>query len=260
MKKNEQILERNFNPSVREETENDRNRNGDVELRVLPLVIILRATRVEVKNIRLTELSSKKTLSLLHRFERISCDSSTRKRQYYDCWTLQRSFSAFGWFRNCSGYIMMEGDRVNFIASSLPLLERSGVEPNYGESITTLVNNNSTPPAQIVPPISSAVHLGLAIVFTALYALLFLMILVQLCLILYFGHRRLSYQSVFLFIYLFWAALRTTLFSFYFNDIEKANHFGSFARWLLYALPIYLQFLTLTLLTLYLAKVRIAKI
>lgn len=152
---------------------------------------------------------------------------------------------------------MMEGNRKYFIAtSSAPFLDRSTVEPNYGKSIT--INAiNSTPPAKIAPAISHIVQLSLTSVFTALYALLFLMILVQLCLILYFKHRRLSYQSVFLFIYLFWAALRTTLFSFYFNDSAKANSFHSFARWLLYALPIYLQFLTLTLLTLYLAKVRV---
>lgn len=152
---------------------------------------------------------------------------------------------------------MMEGNRKNFTetSSSLAFFDQSSVEPkNYGKSIT-IYTINSTTPAQIVPAISRTAHLSLAIVFTALYALLFLMILVQLYLILYFKHRRLSYQSVFLFIYLFWAALRTTLFSFYFNDTIKANSFGSFARWFLYALPIYLQFLTLSLLTLYLAKV-----
>ncbi|XP_078351661.1 integral membrane protein GPR137B-like isoform X2 [Oculina patagonica] len=152
---------------------------------------------------------------------------------------------------------MMDENRKNFefiATSSVPFLDRSSTESSYGKSIT-IYTINSTTPAEILPPISRTAHLSLAIVFTALYALLFLMILVQLCLILYFKHRRLSYQSVFLFIYLFWAALRTTLFSFYFNDTVKANSFGAFARWLLYALPIYLQFLTLTLLTLYLAKV-----
>lgn len=204
----------------------------------------------------MTEVNSRKTYI---RSERISCDFSTRKRQYYDFCTLQRSFSAFGCFRNGSGYIMMEENRKNFefiATSSVPFLDRSSAEPNYGKSIT-IYTINSTTPAEILPPISRTAHLTLSIVFTALYALLFLMILVQLCLILYFKHRRLSYQSVFLFVYLFWAALRTTLFSFYFNDTVKANSFGSFARWLLYALPIYLQFLTLTLLTLYLAKVRV---
>ena len=150
---------------------------------------------------------------------------------------------------------MMEVNRKIFIdtPSSTAFHDQSSVGPTsyrvYGKTI------NSTTPANIVPPISPLAHLVLASVFTALYAVLFLLILVQLCLILYFKHRRLSYQSVFLFIYLFWAALRTTLFSFYFDDNVQANTIHSFARWLLFALPIYLQFLTLSLLTLYLAKV-----
>ncbi|XP_074631968.1 G protein-coupled receptor 137Ba-like isoform X2 [Acropora palmata] len=120
--------------------------------------------------------------------------------------------------------------------------------------ISTLSNNN-TAPISIQPGISQVTHLSLAIVFTALFALLFLMILLQLCLILYFGHRRLSYQTVFLFIYLFWASLRTTLFSFYFNDSSGTDSLSLLLRWLLFSLPIYLQFLTLSLLTLYLSKV-----
>lgn len=115
--------------------------------------------------------------------------------------------------------------------------------------------NNNTVPVSIQPAISPTTQLSVAIVFTALFALLFLLILLQLCLILYFGHRRLSYQSVFLFIYLFWASLRTTLFSFYFTDSSETESLSLFLRWCLLALPIYLQFLTLSLLTLYLSKV-----
>lgn len=126
----------------------------------------------------------------------------------------------------------------------------------YDRVISTYPGLNNTTPASIQPAISTATQLSLAIVFTVLFAVLFLLIVVQLCLILYFGHRRLSYQSVFLFIYLIWAALRVTLFSFYFNDSVRVNLVSLFVRWLLFAVPIYLQFLTLSLLTLYLAKVR----
>lgn len=152
---------------------------------------------------------------------------------------------------------MMEANRNNLMETPPTAFLDHSTAPSYGKTITALTfyTTNFTTPANIVPGISSSTHLSLTIVFMTLYALLFLMILVQLCLILYFKHRRLSYQSVFLFIYLFWAALRTTLFSFYFNDTTQANSFVLFARWLLYALPIYLQFLTLSLLTLYLAKV-----
>ena len=134
--------------------------------------------------------------------------------------------------------------------------EFDDLEQNYGRSITTYTFTNNTNPATIVPAISHVTHLSLTIVFTTLFALLFLMIIVQLFLILYFGHRRLSYQSVFLFIYLIWAALRTTLFSFYFRNSAEADSLPAFPRWLLFALPIYLQFLTLSVLTVYLAKVR----
>lgn len=133
--------------------------------------------------------------------------------------------------------------------------EFDDLEQNYGRSITAYTFTNNTNQATIVPAISHVTHLSLAIVFTTLFALLFLMIIVQLFLILYFGHRRLSYQSVFLFIYLIWAALRTTLFSFYFGSSAEADSLPAFPRWLLFALPIYLQFLTLSVLTVYLAKV-----
>ena len=153
----------------------------------------------------------------------------------------------------------MEGNRAIIAPTIVPPSAKVVVGQNDGGTTTsiaiyTIVNN--TIPASILPPISHAAHLSLAIMFTTLFALLFFMILVQLCLILYFGHRRLSYQSVFLFIYLFWAALRTTLFSFYFHDSSKTDGLHLVPRWLLFALPIYLQFLTLSLLTLYLAKVR----
>lgn len=146
---------------------------------------------------------------------------------------------------------MMEENHGVFAETHTP----PSVEQKYGGAIAMYTFVNHTQPSTIFPPISDAARFSLAIVFTSLFALLFLMISVQLCLILYFGHRRLSYQSVFLFIYLFWAALRTTLFSFYFNDSSTVDHLHSFFKWLLFALPIYLQFLTLSLLTLYLAKV-----
>ena len=111
------------------------------------------------------------------------------------------------------------------------------------------------PYSTVVPPVSFGVHLAVTITFTTIYGLLFFFILVQLWMILYYRHRRLSYQSVFLFICLLWAAVRTTLFSFYFNDSRKANALSGFPRWLLYAFPICLQFVTLTLLVLYLAQV-----
>ncbi|ELW68118.1 Integral membrane protein GPR137B [Tupaia chinensis] len=69
------------------------------------------------------------------------------------------------------------------------------------------------------------------------------------------GLGTLSYRSVFLFLCLFWAALRTALFSFYFRDFVAANALRPFVFWLLYCLPVCLQFFTLALLNLYFAQV-----
>ena len=100
------------------------------------------------------------------------------------------------------------------------------------------------------------VHLGLSVFFTAAYGLLFLHIYWQLWLILHYGHRRLSYQSIFLFACLFWAALRTTLFSFYFKNCAEANEMAPFFYWLLFAFPVFLQYFMLNILVLYFVQVR----
>uniref|UniRef100_A0A4W5RWZ8 G protein-coupled receptor 137c n=1 Tax=Hucho hucho TaxID=62062 RepID=A0A4W5RWZ8_9TELE len=103
-----------------------------------------------------------------------------------------------------------------------------------------------------VPP---SVELGLTIVYTVLYSLLFLFVYLQLWLILHYGHKRFSYQSVFLFLCLLWSALRTTLFSFYFKNVVQANQLQPLPYWLLYCFPVCLQFFTLCLLNLYFAQV-----
>ena len=100
------------------------------------------------------------------------------------------------------------------------------------------------------------VHLGLSVFFTAAYGLLFLHIYWQLWLILHYGHRRLSYQSIFLFACLFWAALRTTLFSFYFKNCAETNAMAPFFSWLLFAFPVFLQYFMLNILVLYFVQVR----
>ncbi|XP_006146054.2 integral membrane protein GPR137B [Tupaia chinensis] len=116
------------------------------------------------------------------------------------------------------------------------------------------VGNGSLPPT-LSPAVPPYVKLGLTAVYTAFYALLFAFVYAQLWLVLRHGHRRLSYRSVFLFLCLFWAALRTALFSFYFRDFVAANALRPFVFWLLYCLPVCLQFFTLALLNLYFAQV-----
>ncbi|XP_027711852.1 integral membrane protein GPR137 isoform X2 [Vombatus ursinus] len=111
------------------------------------------------------------------------------------------------------------------------------------------------PAAGLVPALPPAVTLGLTAAYTTLYGLLFLSVYAQLWLVLLYGHKRLSYQTVFLALCLLWAALRTTLFSFYFRDTARANRLGPLPFWLLYCCPVCLQFFTLTLMNLYFAQV-----
>ncbi|CAG6016150.1 unnamed protein product [Menidia menidia] len=101
------------------------------------------------------------------------------------------------------------------------------------------------------PSISPRLELSLTTVYTGLYSVLFVFVYLQLWLILHYGHKRLSFQSVFLFLCLLWAALRTTLFSFYFRNVLQANRLQPLAYWLLYCCPVCLQFFTLCLLNLY---------
>lgn len=103
-----------------------------------------------------------------------------------------------------------------------------------------------------VPP---SVELGLTVLYTVLYSLLFVFVYLQLWLILRYGYKRFSYQSVFLFLCLLWSALRTTLFSFYFKNVVQANQLQPLPFWLLYCFPVCLQFFTLCLLNLYFAQV-----
>lgn len=107
------------------------------------------------------------------------------------------------------------------------------------------------------PALSPYVTLGLTVVYTTFYSLLFVFIYTQLWLILRYRHKRFSYQSVFLFLCLLWSALRSLLFSFYFNNFVTANTLSPFPYWLLYCFPVCLQFFTLCLMNLYFAQVRL---
>uniref|UniRef100_A0A8D3AQ62 G protein-coupled receptor 137 n=1 Tax=Scophthalmus maximus TaxID=52904 RepID=A0A8D3AQ62_SCOMX len=111
------------------------------------------------------------------------------------------------------------------------------------------------PPVPLCPAVAPSVQLGFTVLYTALYAVLFLVVYVQLWLLLLYRHKRWSYQSVFLFLCLLWAALRTTLFSFYFANALEANHLPVAVFWLLYCFPVCLQFFTLSLINLYFTQV-----
>uniref|UniRef100_A0A3B4EJ31 G protein-coupled receptor 137 n=1 Tax=Pygocentrus nattereri TaxID=42514 RepID=A0A3B4EJ31_PYGNA len=123
--------------------------------------------------------------------------------------------------------------------------------------VTSSHPNSSLPPPPfpISPAMAPSVQLGITIVYTCLYGSLFLIVYVQLWLLLLYRHKRWSYQSAFLFLCLFWAALRTTLFSFYFGNALAANHLPTPIYWLLYCCPVCLQFFTLSLINLYFTQV-----
>ncbi|KAK7138195.1 hypothetical protein R3I94_013734 [Phoxinus phoxinus] len=111
--------------------------------------------------------------------------------------------------------------------------------------------HTSVPPSPMRPAVAPSVQLGVTVLYACLYGALFLVVYIQLWLLLLYRHKRWSYQSIFLFLCLFWAALRTTLFSFYFRDALAANHLPTPVYWLLYCFPVCLQFFTLSLFNLY---------
>ncbi|KAM7389375.1 hypothetical protein PAMP_023359 [Pampus punctatissimus] len=117
-------------------------------------------------------------------------------------------------------------------------------------------NSSTLPtPVPLRPAVAPTVQLGFTILYTTLYAGLFLVVYAQLWLLYLYRHKRWSYQSVFLFLCLLWAALRTTLFSFYFRNALEANHLHVALYWLLYCFPVCLQFFTLSLINLYFTQV-----
>ncbi|XP_010863125.1 G protein-coupled receptor 137Ba [Esox lucius] len=115
--------------------------------------------------------------------------------------------------------------------------------------------NMSLPLPTLTPAVPHYVKLGLTVVYTVFYSLLFLFVYLQLWMVLRYKHKRFSYQTVFLFLCLLWAALRAVLFSFYFRNFVTANSLGPLSFWLLYCLPVCLQFFTLSLMNLYFAQV-----
>ncbi|XP_023616542.1 integral membrane protein GPR137C isoform X2 [Myotis lucifugus] len=109
--------------------------------------------------------------------------------------------------------------------------------------------------------VPGSVQLALSVLHALLYAALFAFAYLQLWRLLLYRERRLSYQSLCLFLCLLWAALRTTLFSAAFSLsgslplLRPPARLHFFPHWLLYCFPSCLQFSTLCLLNLYLAEV-----
>lgn len=125
------------------------------------------------------------------------------------------------------------------------------------DSIKLSINVDIDDFPTLEPALTPVTELWLTILYVTLYGLLFCMVYFQLWMIWYYRHKRLSYQTVFLFLCLIWTGLRTTLFSFYFSDCILVNTLPLPFTWLLYCFPVCLQFTTLCLLVLFFAQVSI---
>ena len=112
-------------------------------------------------------------------------------------------------------------------------------------------------PINPAPPASQGLHYSVTIVITVLVGILFCLVYLQLILVICFGYKLLTYQTVLLFDILLWAALRLTLYSFYFyHCCEKATKLhGRFLGWFLISLPPCLQYFSLALLVRYFGEV-----
>lgn len=107
----------------------------------------------------------------------------------------------------------------------------------------------------LTPALKPKVEFGLTLSFALTYGVLYMMVYIQLWMIWYYRHKRLSYQTVFLYLALIWSGLRVTLFAFYFNDCSRVNFFPFFTYWLMFCFPVCLQFVILCLLVLFFAQV-----
>ncbi|XP_065833148.1 G protein-coupled receptor 137Ba-like isoform X2 [Oscarella lobularis] len=95
----------------------------------------------------------------------------------------------------------------------------------------------------------SQVRVAVTIFYVIVYGLLFVGIAYQLALIFYHRYKKLAYRTVFVALCLAWALLRVIMFALYFdlNVCTVAYDLPVVAYWLLYALPVCLQFATLSL-------------
>jgi hypothetical protein len=100
--------------------------------------------------------------------------------------------------------------------------------------------------------VQTSIHLAVTVTVTLFVGILFVAVYFQLCVVIYYGYRLVSYQTVLLFDILLWAALRLTLYSFYFyHCCGLVDRLSPFSTWLLVASPSALQFITLAILVHY---------
>ena len=148
----------------------------------------------------------------------------------------------------------------------------SGQSSTLGESSSLFYGNMSNittqppiPPSPFTTPTSSSlvpgevalpVHLTVIVLISVLVAVLFIAIYIQLILVIWFGYKLISYQTVLLFSILLWAALRLTLYSFYYyHCCESVRLLSGVTGWVVVAFPVVLQYFSLAVLVRYFGEV-----
>ncbi|XP_059162216.1 G protein-coupled receptor 137Ba-like isoform X2 [Physella acuta] len=151
-------------------------------------------------------------------------------------------------------HILHQDEALSFSSELFPSFKETEFNPTIShDGRTTTSSWGSLPTLQ--PALPSTVQLSLTIVYIVMFSLIFILVYVQLWMIWYYRHKRLSHQTLFLFMGLLWAGLRTSLFSFYFYNCEEANNLEIALYWLLYSFPVCLQFSMLCLLLHFFAQV-----
>lgn len=130
----------------------------------------------------------------------------------------------------------------------------------YLDDVSISASPNTTNESTQIPSLIKLpwnARLAVSAACVAIYAILFLMILAQIVLTLYYRYKKLSYRMAVFSLCLTWAALRVVMFGLYFEPALCTVAFDLPVEvyWLLYALPVCFQFAALALFALYFLQV-----
>ena len=119
-----------------------------------------------------------------------------------------------------------------------------------------LAKNGSDMPTIAPSNVIDKLHTWVIIGVTVVVAAVFLAVYFQLSLVLCYGYKLVSYQTIFLFNILLWASFRLTFNSFYFyHCCELISEVSPTSKWFLICFPEILLFLSLAMLVHYFMEV-----
>ena len=122
------------------------------------------------------------------------------------------------------------------------------------------VGGTPTVPFVVTNAVQTPVHLAVIVTISVLVGILFAAVYVQLIMVICFGYKLVSYQTILLFNILLWAFLRLALYSFYFyHCCERVNSLPVGLKWLLVSFPAALQYVSLAVLVHYFGEVCLVK-